>query len=70
MTIRKGYRLYIYQPCTYQHLATVSAPTMLECERIAEQHYPHVDYGWTYCPAFGFEFGLVKNPQAKQETPC
>ena len=60
-------KLYIYSNETNQHVATVTGNNNRNMEQAAEDAgYSSNDYSGTYSPAFGFNGGLVENPDAEE----
>ena len=60
-------KLYIYSNETGQHVATVTGNNNRKMEQAAENAgYCSNDYSNTYSPAFGFNDGLVENPDAEE----
>jgi hypothetical protein len=56
--------LYVFDPATLEHVATITGQDNEACEAKAGKLYSPDDYGWTYSPAFGFVGGLAENPDA------
>lgn len=56
--------LYVYDPDTMLHIATIVGADNSACEAKANDTYGPDMYGWTYSPAFGANDGLVSNEDA------
>lgn len=58
-------KFYVYNAEDRQHVATITGSSNAACEAAFEEHFGN-DYGATYTPAFGFNDGLVENPDAEE----
>lgn len=58
-------KFYIYSVDTKEVIAIAEGDTHQECADKALNYLGVNKYGGTYTPAFGFENGLIENPDAE-----